>query len=134
MVLEGTIHAIKEKYNKSQLVSGTGEPGPGSKYKYLYNTFSWGKAPVKKDSHLARNIKPLNHIGICKIHTAWWLFSLSSYYWFVSDQFTCPLSVLHATAIIFYGKSSLSRMFSPKISRRVMLLKSFIWNLLNYNS
>lgn len=124
----------KKKYNKSQLMSGTGEPGLGSKYKCLYNTSSWGKAPVKKDSHLARNIKPLNHIGICNIHTPWSLFSLSSYYWFVSDHFTCPLSVLHAAAIIFSGNSGLSRMFSPKISRRVMLLKSFIWNLLNYNS
>lgn len=79
---------------------------------FLTEKFLW------KHSYLARTSSPWDSTGICKIHTACWLFSLS-YCWFVGWFFSFTLSVTHVTAVIFPGNSALFQIFSPKIQHGV---------------
>lgn len=65
-------------------------------------------------------LQGVNHgssTGLCWIHEACRLFTLSLCYWFFGQLYVSLLSVIPATAVIFPRNSVLSWVFSPKIQQ-----------------
>lgn len=97
---------------------GAMQPSLRSVYKYLSNRVPQGKV----HSYLARTSSPWDSIGICKIHTACWLFSLL-HCWFVG-RFLVLSSQSHIQNLQFFLEILVVfffffQIFSPKIQHRI---------------